>query len=155
MKSNKQTSGAARGVVILIGVLGAICSAGTNLLVRKLKHVHALLTIFYLMIAASFGSIIVAVIKQDHFLFPPLQNFFDCDLLVLLAIPRSTFQNRGSKAGKCWPRCIDAVSIYIEILSTSKLSFVSAKAVLIPYAYLSNGTGRYSADSNVFTDDNC
>lgn len=56
------TSGAARGVVVTIGVLGAICSAGTNLLVRKLKHVHALLTIFYLMVAASFGSIFVAVI---------------------------------------------------------------------------------------------
>lgn len=77
------TSGAARGVVIMIGVLGAICSAGTNLLVRKLKHVHALLTIFYLMVAASFGSIFVAVIKQDKFLFP--RSFLELVLIVLIS----------------------------------------------------------------------
>ena len=83
-EEQRTTSGAARGRC-LDWVLGAICSAGTNLLVRKLKHVHALLTIFYLMIAASFGSIIVAVVKQDKFCFPEiLQNFFDYCLLVLL-----------------------------------------------------------------------
>ena len=81
-EEQQTTSGAARGVVILIGVLGAICSAGTNLLVRKLKHVHALLTIFYLMIAASFGSIIVAVIKQDKFLFPRNSSEFFLILLI-------------------------------------------------------------------------
>ena len=58
------------GIVVLIGICGAICSAGTNLLVRRLKHVHAMLTIFYLMIAASFGSIALAVINQDKFIFP-------------------------------------------------------------------------------------
>ena len=63
-------SGTARGIVVLIGICGAICSAGTNLLVRRLKHVHAMLTIFYLMIAASFGSIALAVINQDKFIFP-------------------------------------------------------------------------------------
>ena len=39
-EEQQTTSGAAKMVVVLIGVLGAICSAGTNLLVRKLKHVQ-------------------------------------------------------------------------------------------------------------------
>ena len=53
------TSGISRAVVIILGILGAIASAGTNLLVRKLKTVDAIVTVFYLMVAAIIGSSIV------------------------------------------------------------------------------------------------
>ena len=53
------TSGMSRALVIILGILGALASAGTNLLVRKLKTVDAIVTVFYLMVAAILGSSIV------------------------------------------------------------------------------------------------
>ncbi len=58
------TGGYARSLVISIGILGSIGSAIVKILVRKLRHIPALVTIFYLMLFATCGSLVC------HFVFP-------------------------------------------------------------------------------------
>ena len=103
-EKSETTSGMPRTVVIIIGICGAICSAGTNLLVRKLKHVHAMLTIFYLMIAAIFGSITVALVNQDQFIFP--SNTTESALIIfvtLFGFAGQLFKTEGLKRENAGP----------------------------------------------------
>ena len=48
-----------RGIVVVIGLIGAMASAATNILVRKLTKVHAMVTVLWLM---SFGFVITTPI---------------------------------------------------------------------------------------------
>lgn len=78
------TDGIPRGLVVMIGIFGAIASAGTNLLVRKLKHIDAMVTVFWLMVAAIIGSSILALFMPERqvFLWPESAG----DVFTLLAM---------------------------------------------------------------------
>ncbi len=80
------TGGYARSLVVFIGILGSIGDATIKILVRKLRHVPALVTVFYLMAFATGGSLIC------HFVFPETQRFvmpetfLECASLFFIAI---------------------------------------------------------------------
>ena len=86
-----------RGIVVLIGLIGAVASAATNVIVRKLTNVPAMVTVLWLMMAGILVATPVALAMPDSKLPETVGDVVMIVFICLLGFAGQGFKTQGLK----------------------------------------------------------
>ena len=86
-----------RGIVVLIGLIGAVASAATNVIVRKLTNVPAMVTVLWLMMAGILVATPVALAMPDSKLPETAGDVVMIVFICLLGFAGQGFKTQGLK----------------------------------------------------------